>query len=214
MSLNIISGENVDLLAPFPAAEARRVFGWSHCYRTLSESDDNPQDIEAFTDRIQGLLASIPTWGVIDKNRLSNDKHEAPLVGVLLWEPVGVRAGYVHFASARKAFKMGLLDEALKLVVRFLFENSPHLLRVGAYIDEKNSAAKSLYRRNGFRFEGCVEDAVLHLGTPASVAYFGLTKRAWVQRINEEQPPEFGEPLRFVESQDVQDDVNLAVTIS
>lgn len=210
-SLNIISGENVDLIAPFPQAEVRRVFGWSHCFRTLSESDDNPQDIDTFTERVHGLLASCPSWGVIDKNRLTNDKHEAPLVGILLFEPVGVRAGYVHFASARKAFKMNLMDEALGLVVRFIFENSPLLLRLGAYMDEKNAPAKSLYRRVGFRFEGSVEDAVLHLGVPKSVAYFGLTQRAWVQRINETQPESFAEPMHLTEA-DADAEPSLAVS--
>lgn len=195
MNLNIISGENVDMISPFPAPEARRVFGWSHCYRTLSESDDTPTDEATFTERILGLMNQCPTWGVIDKNRLTNSKHEAPLIGIVIFEPIGLRAGYLHFASARKAFKMQLMDEALELVVRFLFEQHHLLLRLGAYMDEKNGPAKYLFRQLGFRFEGCFEDAVLHLGVPKSVAYFGLTKRAWVAQVNEEQPPEFAEPM-------------------
>jgi RimJ/RimL family protein N-acetyltransferase len=181
--MNIISGQNVDLITPFPSTEVRRVFGWNHCYRTITENDDTPNNIEDFTAHMQQVLAVCPSWGIIDKNRLTNNSHEAPLVGIGLFEPQGIRGGFFHVATARKAFRTGLIDEAGEMVIRHLFETLPALLRLGAYMDEKNAPAKALCRRMGFKFEGICEDAFLQNGQPKGLACFGLTRRNWICRL-------------------------------
>lgn len=183
--MNIISGQNVDLITPFPANEVRRVFGWNHCYRTITENDDTPNNIEDFTKHMEQVLAVCPSWGIIDKNRITNTSHEAPLVGIGLFEPQGTRGGFFHVATARKAFRTGLIDEAGELVIKSLFDNIPTLLRLGAYMDEKNAPAKALCRRMGFKFEGVCEDAFLQNGQPKSLACFGLTRRNWICRSQE-----------------------------
>lgn len=182
--MHIISGQNVDLITPFPASEVRRVFGWNHCYRTITENDDTPNNIDDFTVHVQTLLQICPSWGIIDKNRITNTSHEAPLVGIGMFEPAGKRTGYFHVATARKAFRTGLIDEAGELVIRTLFDLMPDILRLGAYMDEKNAPAKALCRRLGFKFEGVCEDAILQNGQPKNVAYFGLTRRNWICRLD------------------------------
>lgn len=177
--MNLIEGQNVDLISPFPPQEVRRVFGWNHCYRTLTENDDTPNTIDDFERHMQALLSVCPSWGIIDKNHITNIKHEAPLVGIGLFEPAGIRHGFFHVATARKAFKTGLIDEAGQLVIKYLFDSIPTLLRVGAYMDERNAPAKSLCKRMGFRFEGICEDMILRNGEPKNIAYFGLTRRRW-----------------------------------
>jgi RimJ/RimL family protein N-acetyltransferase len=177
--MNIIKGTNVDLIAPFPQGEVKRIFGWNHCYRTLAESDDVPNTMMEFTAFMEGLLGAYPSWGIIDKNHLTNARHEAPLVGVIFFEPFTLRGGYIHFASARKAWKAGLLEEALILVVNGLFENAPSLARLGFYLSERNTPAKQLAKKLGFKFEGLFEDMIIHQGKPEGIACFGLTRRAW-----------------------------------
>ena len=178
--MNIISGQNVDLITPFPVNENRRVFGWSRCYRTFIDNDALPAKIEPYTTYINQFL-SLPTifsWGVVDKNRLTNDRHEAPLVGLVAFE-LASYGGYLHFASARKAFKMGLMDEAVALVVQSVFESSPQLLRVGVHVDERNYPAKALFRALGFKFEGVKESDFLQHGVPKNSVMFGLTRQRW-----------------------------------
>lgn len=185
--MNIISGQNVDLISPFPIGEVHRVFGWNHCYRTLTENDDTPNTMNEFTEHMKRIIAQYPTWGIIDKNHITNVNHEAPLVGIGMFEPATIRHGFFHVATARKAFKTGLIDEAAQLVIKYLFDNIPTLLRVGGYMDEKNAPAKSLCKRLGFKFEGLVEDMIIREGIPRNVVYFGLTKRAWQAQENKEQ---------------------------
>lgn len=177
--MEIISGQNVDLITPFPLTESHRVFGWNHCYRSLTDNDDIPAEKEQFTRHIEQVLQACVSFGVIDKNKLTNQNHEAPLVGIGVYEPGAGRGGYLHFACARKAFKMGLIDEAGEMMVNFLFERLPDITRLGAYTNDRNSPAKALSRRLGFKFEGLCEDMVLKGGEPQNIAYFGLTRRNW-----------------------------------
>ena len=193
--MNVTFGENVDLIFPFPLAEAKRAFGWSHCYRTITETDDNPQTQELFVASLENTIRTIPTWGIIDKNHITSLKHEAPLVGIGIFEPqvvpgTGViRSGIFHVATARKAWKTGLIDEAAHLVIQNLFSEIPTLLRVGGIMMEKNYPAKSLAKRVGFKFEGILEDAILKDGKPENLALFGLTRRnyRWDNKLEQQQ---------------------------
>src|SRR5262249_5964326 len=111
-----------------------------------------------------------------------NIKHEAPLVGFISFEPAlmpngVVRNGFLHVATARRAWKANLIDEAGQLVLRDLFEGIPSLLRVSAVMSDRNAPAKGLVKRFGFRFEGLIEDAILSDNSPQNMAQFGLTRR-------------------------------------
>jgi RimJ/RimL family protein N-acetyltransferase len=188
--MNIIEGTNVDLITPFPAGEMKRIFGWNHCYRTLMDNDDTPNTMMEFTSFMEGLLQVCPSAGIIDKNHLTNARHEAPLVGIIFFEPSGLRSGFIHYASARKAWKAGLLEEALHLGIENIFTALPTLARVGFYLSERNTPAKQLAKRLGFKFEGLFEDMVVNGGKPEGTAYFGLTRRVW-------QPPTQPIPEEF-----------------
>jgi hypothetical protein len=174
--MNIISGSSVDLITPFPPSEAQRIWGWQHCYRTLPEDDDAPKDKEAFVASVSELLPVAISAGIIDKQQLTSTRHEAPMVGLVMLIPSTPRDGALHFAAGRKAFKMGLVEEALVLALPAIFDGSPSLLRISCLLDESNTPAKSLLKRLGFRFEGVQRDAVMQGGMPRSRVLFGLTR--------------------------------------
>ena len=183
-SLRIITGSNVDLICPFPTSEVKRAFGWMHCYRTITESDDTPQGIDACCDLMTRQLPLCVSWGMIDKNHLTNINHEAPLVGFGMFEPYlqingKVRDGRFHAATARRSWKARIVDEALDMVLKDLFEGLPDLLRVSASINERNSPMKALLKRGGFKCEGFLEDALLYGGAPQNLLLYGLTRRRW-----------------------------------
>jgi RimJ/RimL family protein N-acetyltransferase len=181
--MNVLSGENVDLIFPFPISEIRRTYGWNHCYRTLTESDDTPNTPEVFVPYMERIIQTVPSWGIIDKNHITNIKHEAPLVGIIVFEPSFlpnsevIRNGFFHVATARKAWRTGLVDEAGLLVLKRLFAEIPTLNRVSAYMIEKNFPAKALCKRVGFKFEGLMEDAITKNGCEENMVLFGLTRR-------------------------------------
>jgi len=177
--MNVIAGQNVDLIFPFPASEVGRIFGWSHCFKTLLDSDDLPVSQSDVTASAAATLSACPAWGIIDKRQLTTDRHEAPIVGVIFLEPQTVRAGWLHFAAGRKAFKMGLVDEAMELAVKTVFEDLSPLLRLGIYTADSNGPVKSLARRLGFSFERKADDMFVKKGEPQAVAYFGLTRRRY-----------------------------------
>lgn len=174
--MQIISGQNVDLITPFPSAEAARIFGWKHCFRTLPEDDDAPSDREEFIRSMESTLPLSVSAGIVDKLQLTSRRHEAPLVGMIFILPAGVRDGVLHFAAGRKAFKMGLVEEALVLALPQIFTSAPSLLRLSAVVDEGNVPAKQLLKRVGFRFEGVSRDAVLQQGVPRSRVVFGILR--------------------------------------
>lgn len=181
-SLRIITGKDVDLICPFPISEIKRTYGWVHCYRTITECDDSPKDIDSYSAMMSQVLPRVVSWGMIDKNHLTNIKHEAPLVGFGMFEPSlmpngTIRSGYLHVATARRAWKANLVDEATDLVLADLFEGLPSLLRVSAYMADKNAPAKALVRRHGFRYEGLIEDSILVENSPENLVLFGLTRR-------------------------------------
>ena len=181
--MRIIEGTNVDLISPFPAGEVGRMYGWMHCYRTVTEDDDSPQTLEEFCRHTHQMMGVCPSWGIVDKWKITNTRHEAPLVGVLMFEPNihpwsgQIRSGQLHVATARKAWKTGLVDEAAKQVIGTLFKELPGLLRLNAVVLEKNYPAKGLARRVGFKFEGLLEDSVVQSRSPQNLAWFGLTRR-------------------------------------
>ncbi len=174
--MKIISGRNTDLITPFPEVESPRIFGWKHCYRTLPEDDDAPQGQEEFIQAMQETLPYTLSAGVIDKNQLTTTRHEAPLVGICLFIPSGKRDGILHFAIGRKAFRAGLMMEAVALFLTEVFAEFPDLLRVSVLLDDNNSPAKSLLKKQGFKYEGTARDAVMVGGSPRARVAFGVTR--------------------------------------
>lgn len=184
--MRIIEGTNVDLINPFPIGELGRTYGWNHCYRSLVESDDTPNTQEHFLQFMAQSLMSCPSWGIIDKNHITNQKHEAPLVGIIVFEPAVVpgtsivRNGFFHIATARRAWKENLSEEAGRLAINEIFNEVPTLLRVSGYMVEKNYPARSLCKRLGFKYEGMCEDMFVRGGEPENMVLFGLTRRNYL----------------------------------
>jgi len=198
--MNIISAQNVDLLTPFPPAETERIWGWKHCYRSLPEDDDTPKEKSEFTALMAELLPFAFSAGVVDKGQITSAKHEAPLVGLLAFIPTGKRDGVLHFAAGRKAFKMGLVEEALSVFLPALLDSAPDLLRISVLLDEANTPAKGLVKRLGFRFEGVTQSAILMAGVPRSRVQFGLTReRGLIPPVDYLPVPLVADPVTPVE---------------
>lgn len=181
-AIRVIEGTNVDLICPFPLSEVKRMYGWLHCYRTVAETDDSPKGLEENCAYMTDVLQRTVSWGMIDKNHLTNIKHEAPLVGFGVFEPTQlvngvIRNGFLHVGTARRAWKARLVDEATEMVLRDVFEGIPTLLRLTAVVNERNAPAKALLRRAGFKMEGIVEDGILVENSPQNLVLYGLTRR-------------------------------------
>jgi RimJ/RimL family protein N-acetyltransferase len=182
MELRTIIGTNVDLIMPFPVSEINRIYGWMHCYRTLTESDDTFKERDKYCEWLAGRMAHSVSWGIIDKNHLTNNNHEAPLVGYGSFEPLlmpnnAIRDGYVHLATARRSWKARLVDEAVPLMMRDLFDGIPTLLRFSGMFNERNAPMKSLARRMGWKCEGVKEDAFTFNGEAQNLIMYGITRR-------------------------------------
>ena len=175
---------NIDLISPFPLQQIPRLNGWLHCYKTIIMTDLNPQSAEDWEAYHNQLFQSpeVKSWGIIDKNNLTKSKHEAPLVGMVMFQQDGPFNGYFHVASNRSAWGKKFVDEAGSEVIQQIFKDIPSLLRVSAAILDVNAPAKALARRLGFQKEGLLKDVSTQQGKPVGLALFGLTRREY-------QPP-------------------------
>lgn len=179
--MEIISGRDVDLLTPFPAAEYKRVFGWLRCYRTLVETTAFPKTEEEFAERF-AKFKNIQTFGIIDKNNILSIRHEAPLVGIYMFDQDTLLNGNAHVACTRKAWGSRLVDQAGQLLIKHVFDTNPALTRVSVVVLSNNAPAKGLAKRLGFMYEGCLRDAITVNDTPANMSLFGLTRREWTDK--------------------------------
>lgn len=178
--MEIISSTNVDLLTPFPIGEAKRVFGWLHAYKSVIETDQSPKTPQEFEAFFTHLIPNLKSYAVIDKNNSLKMNHEAPLIGMIAFEPHTIWNGYLHIASTRKAWGSGLFEEGVKAALTHIFETAPDLNRVSAHILANNYPAKSLAKRLGFVKEGLFEDWVTQKSEPKNIIQFGMTKKRWM----------------------------------
>lgn len=181
MSIEILTGVDLDLISPFPISEIHRAIGWSHCIKTLIQTDDGPQTDQDYLEFYKSFftMPTVTSFGMIDKNQKLNIRHEAPLIGFVAFERANLRNGYFHTATTRKAWGSGMIDEACKLILERVFTTMPELLRVSSFVINNNFPAKALARRMGFVQEGILQDSVLQNGEPKPVTHFGLTRRNW-----------------------------------
>lgn len=188
--MNIIQGLNIDLIEPFPVSETHRVFGWTHTreghnrYSTVLESDEGPRTLADYEQHMNSLIPLTRSFGVIDKNHLAvpEDRHEAPLIGMIIFEPSGRWNGYFHVASTRRSWGKGLMDEAGVAAIKEIFTSMPDLTRVSAYMAEKNYMARGLAKRVGLQWEGVFRDFLVNNGHPVSCAHYGLTRKSWNEK--------------------------------
>lgn len=179
MNFKLIEAENVDLIAPFPVKEIKRLVGWMHCYKTMIGADGSPQTDDEMANYLQGVIQTFPTYGVIDKANMLGYKHDAPLIGYFQLEPVSPTNIYLHITSNRKAWGSGLMDEAGQKIIQEIFDSCPTVLRISASILNGNKPAKNIAKRAGFKQDGLFKDCVTQNGVPKSIAHFGLTRNEW-----------------------------------
>lgn len=85
----------------------------------------------------------------------------------------GFEIGYQSFdPSARRG---GLMTEAVRLVVRYLFERHT-INRLQIVTSPGNEASKRLALKCGFRLEGTLRGFVLHRGHPHDVLVYSLLR--------------------------------------
>lgn len=188
----------MDLIEPFPLSEIERVWGWNMSRSSLTRSDDGPQNREEFVAWAKVMFPFWRTFAIIDKLNQIYQKHEAPLLGVIGFEPAGPRNGYLHVATSYKAWGSGFVDEAGKAVLAELFRSQPSLLRVSAWLFDCNFPAKALARRVGFKHEGVLRDFVSQDGNPKDISHFGYTRRMF--ECLSQQPSQLSHPSEAASS--------------
>lgn len=176
--MKIIEGKDIDLLTPFPPKELKRVFNWMRCYRTITETTSFPKTEDELAARL-GAMSNLRTFGIIDKNNILGVRHEAPLIGIYMFDQSSVVNGDIHVASTRKAWGSRLVDQAGQRLAGYIFAEYPTLTRVTVSVLHSNAPAKALAKRLGFVYEGCLRDAITVNDNPANMALFGLTRRDW-----------------------------------
>lgn len=157
--------------------------GWMHCYKTLLWGDDGPKSDEEIVQFLTHRLPLIRSWGVIDKNSLTNPKQEAPIVGLIVFEPGSPYNGYTHLASNRKAWgnklcDPSLMDQAAALCVAEVFDSMPDIQRISVATFAKNAPAKAMCKRLGFHKDGYFVNMGKIDGVPQDVVHYGLTRPA------------------------------------
>jgi RimJ/RimL family protein N-acetyltransferase len=177
--MQILEAQDVDLISPFPLGEIKRMYGWTKAYKSLTETDASPHTWEEFEEYTKRMLPMVSSWGVIDKNHKTNDRHPAPLIGVIIFERPTANNGYFHVATTRRAWGTKLIDQAGERVIEELFTADPYLTRVSALMLQKNHLSQGLVKRLGFRFEGIFRDMVTQNNEPKNIVHFGLTKGEW-----------------------------------
>jgi len=189
--MRIIEAKDVDLIEPFPIGEIPRLVKWLHCYTTVMDIDGEPKTDTDKESYYRIIVQQHPTWGVIDKHNKIGYKHEVPLIGFGYFQPMANRCNaYLHVASSRKAWGLGLIDQAAETLIKHLFEANPHLQRLSGAILNSNSPAKAFAKRIGFQQDGLLKDFVTQNGIPKSVAHFGLLRRnVWATKLPQLEQP-------------------------
>jgi len=188
----ILEGLDVDVISPFPAAWWPQAARWLHAQRTMVWGDGAPQDEAG----IAGFLAEratvpgIETYGVVDRENLTGQRSEHPLVGVIFFEPAGRYNAYAHVASARRAWgnrlvQHGMIEQASEAVIQHVFAQHADLQRLSLAVFAQNRAAQNLARRMGFTQDGFFRAAERWRGEPMDVVHFGRLRPVSTER---EQP--------------------------
>jgi RimJ/RimL family protein N-acetyltransferase len=197
--VRILSAADVDLIDPFPIAEIPHLYNWMRAYKNIVESDLSPKDLPSFEAYFKEILPNCITYGVIDRENTLGFRHEAPIIGMVMFEPNSPWNKYIHIASNRRAWGSGFMDQAITLAVADLFTLDPSLLRVSAFVLANNSPVRALAKRLGWQFEGVMKDMVAQGEVGKSVVHYGLTRAVWQE--HSQRANEAGEQLVKVVSQ-------------
>lgn len=186
---NVIVGENVDVLSPFPLVYLDRLVKWTHQYKSLITHDFTNTDDDSLRQMFQDHINNQLCYAVVDKHNKIGLPSDGPIVvgGFFIEEgsPVNV---YTHVVSQRRVWGKGLMDEAASLVVKNLFERNDELQRISAYMVANNRAVINFIEKQGFNREGTFRDMARIKGQPMDVVHYGMTRR----KFNEMTAPPDG----------------------
>lgn len=176
--MRVLEFQNLDLIEPFPSNQIHRLRGWLYCYKNILIDDFVGKSDAEIEDFLRQVIVDPNTrsWGLIDKNNITNSKHEAPLVGFIAYNKTTPYNGVFHVASSRTCWGKGLMDEAGKELLKMVFEEDPTLLRCSAVILDKNKPARAYAQRLGFQYEGKLHDWAIQNGQPITVVTYGFTR--------------------------------------
>lgn len=176
----VITGDTVDLISPFPVSYLSRLVKWTYQYRSLLTWDYGPQTDSEMETVLQNCILNKRTYGVVDKyNKIGVTSDGPVVVGAFIIDDASPVNCHAHTVSQRRAWGKGLMDEGVDLLVEDLFSD-PTLLRISANMVSNNRAVISLATRHGFRREGLVRDMIICNNEPRDVAFYGLTKRDYL----------------------------------
>ena len=177
--MEIIEAPELDLISPFPESQLHRVWGWSRAFSNLNIPDDGPRTKEAFEAYMKGQLTAALTFGIIDRDGLLGLPNVAPLVGIIVFEPVNTYNGYIHIATSRPTWGTRMADQALQTAINYIFTHNPNIQKVSAAIADEYVPAKALARRLGAKLEGILEGIAVRDGELMNVAHYGILYSNW-----------------------------------
>jgi RimJ/RimL family protein N-acetyltransferase len=182
--MDIIFGTHIDLITPFPESEISRIWPWLQCFKSLVFHDYSAQQAE-YEEYFRAVNTQGLTYGIIDKmNITGSTKVEAPIVGMVLFEPSTPTNFYGHIAMSRKAGKsfklygVSMADEAVNLSTQYAFDTYPNLTRISSVILESNTPVRNLMKRTNFTQDGYLEDWFTQNGEPKNAIHYGKLKRS------------------------------------
>ena len=178
----VITGDSVDLLSPFPPVYIDRLVKWTHQFKSLLSWDLGPQTDEEIKEHIEDTIANRQTFAVIDKyNLIGLPNPTGPIVvGAFILDVASPVNIYMHVVSQRRVWGKGLIDEAVDVLIKDLFDSNEILLRLSATMVKTNRAVVSFAKRHKFKHEGTISDMLLVNGQPVDVVHMGLTRRDYL----------------------------------
>ena len=144
--------------------------------KMITALDGSPQSEKDFIEFMKNTSPFCRSFGVIDKNNELGLKHEAPIIGFVMFEPMPPCSLYAHIASSRRAWGTGLMEEAAKLAIDEVFKTEPGALRVSAAIPAFNKRAIEFAKKVGMHKDGFFLKAATIKGKPINIVHFGIIR--------------------------------------
>lgn len=179
--MQVLCGNDVDVLEPFPSGYLGFAESWVHAHKTLVFGDQPPEDIPAFLAQ-RMALPGVRSWAIVDKHNLTGAREtKIPLIGMLFFEQNCPENGYAHVATSRRAWgekiaRPALVDQACALILDEVWASTPTLNRVSIATYATNKAAKHLAYRMGFTRDGYFKNMGTLKGAPVDIIHFGLLR--------------------------------------
>ena len=170
----MIHGQRVDLVEPFPADRLAEMHGWLQSTRAIVSAPNFPAEPDAFEVKMRALLPRIRSWAVYDRT-------DGLLVGVVMFEPVGVMARRVYVASRRRIWGKGLMDEAVRLAMADAFTEDPELGYLFSMVAANNAPSVAFNKRVGGRLKNAIPKHLRQGSELYDMLIFEITREQWTK---------------------------------